>query len=137
DAMDLGRGRLRRRICRRQLHLRQLRHRNPGCGRSRRRLDRWCTAAGFRPQCRRSAMLQFGFLITVLGLLELWKTHYVLVLFALGRGLMLLSSTKVPFDFKVTRLNMFSSVDDCAETSVWERTARFLSVLVFAGGGSV
>lgn len=82
-------------------------------------------------------MLQFGFLITVLGLLELWKTHYVLGLFALGGGLMMLSSTKVPLGFKVTRRNMFTPVDDCAETSVWEKTARFLSVLAFAGGVSV
>lgn len=82
-------------------------------------------------------MLQFGLLFAVLGLLELWKTHYVLGLFALGGGLMMLSSTKVPLDFKVTRRSLFTPVDDCMETNLWEKTARLLAVLAFAGGASV
>jgi len=82
-------------------------------------------------------MLQFGLLFAVIGLLEIWKTHYVLGLFVLGGGLMMLSSTKVPLDFKVTRRNLFTPVDDCVETNSWEKTARLLSVLAFAGGASL
>lgn len=82
-------------------------------------------------------MVQFGVLTTVLGLLELWRMHYVLGLFALGGGLLMLSSRKVPLDFKVTRRNLATPVDDSIETNAWEKTARLLSVLAFAGGASI
>lgn len=49
----------------------------------------------------------------------------------------MLSSTKVPLDFKVTRRSLFTPVDDCMETNLWEKTARLLAVLAFAGGASV
>src|SRR5690606_17693272 len=99
------------------------------------------SADALRPASGRSAgdnaMLQFGLLFAVLGLLELWKTHYVLGLFALGGGLMMPSSTKLPLDFKVTRRSLFTPVDDCMATNRWEKTARLLAALAFAGGASV
>jgi len=82
-------------------------------------------------------MVQFGFLIAVLGLLDLWREHYVLGLFALSGGLMMISTRKVPLNTKVTWRGLFTPVDDSMETTIWDKTARLLSTLAFAGGAAI
>lgn len=82
-------------------------------------------------------MVQFGFLISMLGFFELWRAHYVLGLFALGGGLMMASSRKVPLNTKVTWRNLFTPVDDSTDTNLWEKAARLLSTLALAGGAAI
>jgi hypothetical protein len=82
-------------------------------------------------------MMQFGFLASGLGLLELWRSHYVLGLFALGGGLMMISTRRVPLDTRVTWRSLFVPVDDSMETTIWEKTARLLATIAFAGGAAL
>lgn len=82
-------------------------------------------------------MIQFGFLSSVLGVLEIFRDHYVLGLFMLGGGLMMISTRNVPLSTKVTWRGLFTPVDDSMETNLWEKTARLLATLAFAGGAAI
>ena len=82
-------------------------------------------------------MIQFGFLLAILAAFDIWREQYVVGLFALGGGLLMLSLRKVRLDTRVTLRGLVTPIEDAAETNAWEKLARLLATIAFAGGASV